>query len=63
MASGRRERRHLTARAAQIVQQSGGGLQVIALDHAEFEEEWFAGSVIQRWRGGDALIPASWYES
>ena len=46
-----------------VVQQLGGGLQVIALDHADFEDEWFANSVIQRWRRGEALIPASWYQS
>jgi hypothetical protein len=40
------------------VQQLGGALQVIALDHADFEDERFANSVIQRWRGGDALIPS-----
>jgi hypothetical protein len=37
-----------------------GRLQVIALDHADFEEEWFADSVVQRWREGEALIPSSW---
>jgi hypothetical protein len=43
-----------------VVQELGGGLQVIALDHADFDEEWFADSVVQRWRGGEALIPAEW---
>ena len=43
-----------------VVRQLAGGLQVIALDHADFEDEWFATSVIQRWREGDALIPADW---
>lgn len=38
----------------------GGALQVIALDHADFEDDWFAESVVQRWRGGEALIPAGW---
>ncbi|MHB1810187.1 MAG: DUF3732 domain-containing protein [Solirubrobacteraceae bacterium] len=44
----------------QIVQQLGGALQVIALDHADFEDNWFSGSVVQRWRGGQALVPADW---
>jgi hypothetical protein len=42
------------------VEQLEGALQIIALDHAEFEEDWFQASVIERWRDGDALIPASW---
>jgi hypothetical protein len=46
----------------QVVQQLGGALQVIALDHADFEDEWFANSVVQRWRGGDALIPSDWLD-
>lgn len=44
-----------------VVQLLTGGLQVIALDHADFEDDWFAGSVIQRWRDGEALIPTTWY--
>jgi len=46
----------------QVVQQLGGALQVIALDHADFEDDWFANSVVQRWRGGDALIPSHWFD-
>ena len=45
-----------------VVSDLGGSLQVIALDHADFEDDWFAGSVVQRWRGGDALIPQEWLE-
>ncbi|WP_369252950.1 DUF3732 domain-containing protein [Geodermatophilus amargosae] len=39
-----------------------GALQVIAFDHADFEDEWFQESVVERWRGGQALIPKAWYE-
>jgi hypothetical protein len=46
----------------QVVEGLGGALQVIALDHADFEDAWFSGSVVQRWRGGQALIPADWLE-
>jgi Protein of unknown function (DUF3732) len=46
-----------------VVQELAGSLQVIALDHADFDEDWFAGSVIERWRGGGALIPASWRQA
>lgn len=44
----------------QVVAGLDGHLQVIALDHADFEDEWFADSVVQRWRDGEALIPESW---
>jgi len=45
-----------------VVGQLDGQLQVIALDHADFDDSWFAESVVQRWRDGQALIPGSWYE-
>jgi hypothetical protein len=44
----------------QVVTGLDGRLQVIALDHADFEDDWFADSVVQRWRDGEALIPPSW---
>jgi hypothetical protein len=45
-----------------VVDQLSGKLQVIALDHADFDDSWFAESVVQRWRDGQALIPSSWCE-
>jgi hypothetical protein len=45
----------------QVVEQLDGKLQVLALDHADFEDPWFSDSVVQRWRGGEALIPSSWH--
>jgi hypothetical protein len=44
----------------QVVAELGGSLQVIALDHADFENPWFSESVVQRWRDGEALIPPAW---
>lgn len=37
-----------------------GNLQIIAFDHANFDEPWFQDSVIEVWREGSALIPSSW---
>ncbi len=45
----------------QVVTDANGALQVIALDHADFSDEWFASAVIERWRDGRALIPQDWY--
>jgi hypothetical protein len=42
----------------QVVTQLGGSLQLIALDHADFEDQWFAESVVERWRGGGRAHPA-----
>lgn len=38
----------------------GGALQLIALDHADFDDQWFQDCVVQRWRDGQALIPPGW---
>jgi Protein of unknown function (DUF3732) len=37
-----------------------GALQLIVLDHADFSDDWFQDSVVQRWRDGEALIPSEW---
>ena len=58
----RENTRRLYELTFQVVNQLGGGLQVIALDHADFDDDWFANSVVQRWRGGEALIPRHWYD-
>jgi hypothetical protein len=44
-----------------IADRLDGRLQIIVLDHADFDEPWFDGAVIERWRDGNALIPSSWY--
>jgi hypothetical protein len=44
----------------EVVAHMAGTLQVIALDHADFADPWFAESVVERWRDGRALIPPSW---
>jgi hypothetical protein len=58
----RENTRRLYELTFQVVEQLGGQLQVIALDHADFEDDWFSGSVMQRWRGGEALIPQHWID-
>jgi hypothetical protein len=39
------------------------GLQVIVTDHADETDDWFQNSVIERWRGGNKLVPDAWSES
>ncbi|MDT3680332.1 MAG: DUF3732 domain-containing protein [Burkholderiaceae bacterium] len=36
------------------------GFQVIMTEHADINEEWFQSSVVERWRGGLALVPDDW---
>ena len=59
----RENTRRLYELTFQVVEELGGQLQVIALDHADFEDDWFSGSVVQRWRDGEALIPQGWIDS
>ena len=34
--------------------------QIILIEHIDSDEEWFAESVVARWRGSDAFIPSDW---
>lgn len=36
------------------------GFQVIMTEHADINEEWYQSSIVERWRGGLALVPADW---
>jgi hypothetical protein len=36
-------------------------LQVIVMDHASLDKQWFQDAIVEEWRGGERLIPASWY--
>jgi hypothetical protein len=43
-----------------VVAQSGNEFQVIITEHADLDEPWFQEAVVERWRGGKALVPLSW---
>jgi hypothetical protein len=45
---------------ADFVSSLDSRFQVIVMDHADLREEFFQNAVIERWRKGEALIPASW---
>jgi hypothetical protein len=42
------------------VDEMKGQLQVIVTDHAEVKDAWFSEAIVERWRGGKALVPKSW---
>lgn len=37
-------------------------LQIIVMDHADLTEGWFQSAVVERWRGGEKLIPIDWLQ-
>jgi len=36
------------------------GLQVILIEHADLNEEWYRNAIVERWRGGKKLVPDDW---
>jgi hypothetical protein len=42
------------------VASTGGVFQVILTEHADLAEPWFEEAVVERWRGGLALVPDDW---
>jgi len=43
-----------------VVTSVAPGLQVIMTEHADINEDWYQNSVVERWRGGLALVPEDW---
>ncbi|WP_420615409.1 DUF3732 domain-containing protein [Candidatus Palauibacter sp.] len=41
----------------------GDGFQIIVLDHAHLDDDWFDAAIVEEWRGGKALIPSEWTET
>lgn len=35
-------------------------LQIIIMDHADLQQDWFQNAVVERWRQGKKLVPLSW---
>ena len=41
----------------------GDGFQLIVLDHAHLDDDWFGASIVEEWRGDTALVPTEWIKS
>jgi hypothetical protein len=58
--------RDLYKKMYDFVEENGGKFQIIAVDHADFAEEWFTSSVVKDWRdqskGKVGLVPANWLD-
>lgn len=38
------------------------GLQIIVTEHADVDRDWYQDAIVERWRGGAALIPQEWID-
>jgi hypothetical protein len=43
-----------------VVREIAPGLQVVITEHADINEDWYQGAVVERWRGGLKLVPEEW---
>jgi hypothetical protein len=43
-----------------VVCELNPNFQVIVTEHADIAESWYQGAIVERWRRGNALIPAEW---
>lgn len=48
---------------AKVAGEIAPSLQVILLDHADLNDDWFDAAVIERWRHGRKLVPLDWIDS
>ncbi|MEM8641399.1 MAG: DUF3732 domain-containing protein [Cyanobacteria bacterium P01_G01_bin.54] len=46
-----------------VVDQLSPDFQVILTEHADIDEDWYQQTVVEKWRDGEALIPAHWFNS
>jgi len=46
-----------------IVEKLSPDFQVVVTEHADINEEWYKGAIVERWRGGLKLIPDDWPRS
>lgn len=52
--------RQLLTLVAEFCDRMHGRMQVIVTDHAWFPDPWFQQALVEEWRDGAALLPASW---
>ena len=41
-------------------QEIGEGFQLIVLDHAHLDDDWFNANIVEEWRGDSGLVPVEW---
>lgn len=45
---------------ADVAKELQPNLQIIVMDHADLQNDWFQDAVVERWRDGKKLIPQEW---
>jgi hypothetical protein len=67
LTNGTEDDRQAVSRMFRLVLRVVGGLaprfQVLITEHADINEDWYQAAVIEKWRGGQALVPADWPRS
>jgi hypothetical protein len=43
-----------------VLHEVAPNFQVVMTEHADLTEDWYRAAVVERWRNGQALIPADW---
>lgn len=43
-----------------VINELQSNFQVIITEHADISEDWYQEAIVERWRDGNALIPAGW---
>lgn len=43
-----------------VSQKIGENFQLIVLDHAHIDDDWFNDDIVEEWRGEDGLVPLEW---
>lgn len=46
-----------------IIQELAPNLQIIITDHADFNEDYFQKSIVEKWRNGQKLVPIEWIDN
>jgi hypothetical protein len=44
----------------EVIKSLSPNLQIIITEHADINESWFQEAIVEKWRGGLALVPESW---
>ena len=46
-----------------VIDELAPKMQILITEHADIAEDWYQGAIVERWRGGNKLIPESWHRN
>ena len=41
----------------------GLNFQMLVIDHAHLDDDWFEAAIVEEWRGAKALVPEAWKDT